>query len=65
MNRLFVARAEAGLTQDQLASLSGVSRVTIARLEQGAAPSAIVAGRLAKALEASVVDLFSDEREAA
>jgi len=58
-NRLKVARAERNLSQDDLASLAGVSRQTISSIEtRQYVPSAFLAFLLAKKLEKPVEDLF-------
>ena len=58
-NRLKVARAEKNLSQAQLARLAGVTRQTISSIETGQYnPSALLALRLARALEKRVEDLF-------
>ena len=58
-NRLKEARAEAGLTQAELALRIGVSRKTINTVENGVfIPSAILALSLAEALDRKVEDLF-------
>ena len=58
-NRLRLARAEKGLTQENLASLVGVTRQTIIAIEKGQyCPSAKLALLLAKALGKSFEDLF-------
>jgi len=58
-NRLKVARAEKSLSQEQLASLAGVTRQTISSIETGQYnPSALLALRLAQSLEKRVEDLF-------
>jgi putative transcriptional regulator len=58
-NRLKVARAEAGLSQEQLADLVGVTRQTISAVETGLyCPSALLAFLLAKQLEKRVDELF-------
>ncbi len=58
-NRLKVARAERGLSQEQLAGLVGVTRQTISAVETGLyCPSALLAFRLAKQLEKRVDELF-------
>ncbi len=58
-NRLKVARAERGLSQEQLAGLVGVTRQTISAIETGLyCPSALLAFRLAKQLEKRVDELF-------
>lgn len=50
--RLKLARADCGMTQQELAERSGVNRVTIANLERGDvdSPRALTARRLAAAL---------------
>ncbi len=58
-NRLKVARAEHGLSQEQLAGLVGVTRQTISAIETGLyCPSALLAFRLARQLEKRVDELF-------
>ena len=58
-NRLKVARAEKSLSQEQLASLAGVTRQTISSIETGQYnPSALLALTLAVRLEKRVDDLF-------
>lgn len=53
-------RAQANLTQAELADLVGVSRKTINTIENGVfTPSTILALSLAKALACSVHDLFA------
>ena len=58
-NRLKVARAEAGLSQERLADLAGVTRQTISAIETGLyCPSALLAFLLAKHLDKRVDELF-------
>jgi putative transcriptional regulator len=58
-NRMKVARAERGLSQEQLAVLAGVTRQTISAIETGLyGPSALLAFRLARELEMPVDELF-------
>ena len=58
-NRLKVARAERGLSQEQLADLAAVSRQTISSIETGQyCPSALLAFLLAKRLGKPVDELF-------
>jgi putative transcriptional regulator len=58
-NRLKVARAERGLSQEQLAGLAGVTRQTIIAIEKGQyGPSALLAFLLAKHLGKRVDELF-------
>jgi len=59
-NRLKVARAERGLSQEQLASLAGVTRQTISSIETGQyVPSALLAFVLAQRLGKRVDELFT------
>ncbi len=63
-NRLKVARAERSLSQEQLASLAGVTRQTISSIETGQYnPSALLALVLAQRLDKRVEDLFYLEKE--
>jgi transcriptional regulator with XRE-family HTH domain len=48
-----------GVTQEQLAERTGVGRVTIARIEQGADPRVGTALRLAAALAVNVEDVWT------
>ena len=58
-NRLKVARAERGLSQEQLADLAGVTRQTISSIETGQyCPSALLAFQLAQRLGKRVDELF-------
>jgi putative transcriptional regulator len=58
-NRMKVARAERGLSQEALAGLVGVTRQTISSIETGQyGPSALLAFLLAKQLGKRVEDLF-------
>jgi len=58
-NRLRVARAERRLSQEQLASLAGVTRQTIGSIENAQyCPSALLAFILAKRLDKPVTELF-------
>ena len=58
-NRLRIARAERGLSQEQLAALAGVTRQTISSIETGQyVPSALLAFVLAERLGKPVDELF-------
>ncbi|HEX8629637.1 MAG TPA: helix-turn-helix transcriptional regulator [Catenuloplanes sp.] len=58
-NRIKLERARHDLTQEQLADLVGVTRKTINTVETGRfVPSTVLALKLAKALHASVEELF-------
>lgn len=58
-NRLKVARAEKNISQEQLASLAGVSRQTISSIETCQyTPSALLAFLIAQKLGKPVQDLF-------
>jgi putative transcriptional regulator len=64
-NRVRVARAERGISQEQLATAAGVSRQTISSIETGQyTPSALLAFVLARVLEVSVAQLFWLEGDA-
>lgn len=59
-NRLRVARAERGLSQEQLARLAGVTRQTVSSIETGQyVPSALLAFVLARRLGKRVEELFT------
>lgn len=59
-NRLKVARAERDLSQEQLATLAGVTRQTISSIETGQyVPSALLAFVLADRLHVPVDQLFT------
>ena len=59
-NDLRVRRAQAGLSQQELAVRAGISRQAFAAVESGkSAPSTSVALRLARALNTTVENLFS------
>lgn len=58
-NRIKARRAERGMTQAQLAEAVGVTRKTINTVENRIfAPSTILALKMAKALSATVDELF-------
>jgi putative transcriptional regulator len=58
-NRMKVARAERGLSQEELAALVGVTRQTISSIETGQyGPSALLAFLLARRLGKPVEELF-------
>ena len=58
-NRLRVARAERRLSQEQLATLAGVTRQTISSIENDQyTPSALLAFILARRLDQPVAELF-------
>ena len=58
-NRLKALRAEAGLTQAQLAELCRVSRKTVNTIENGVfIPSTVLALRIAAALDTRVEAVF-------
>ena len=62
MNRVAEYRKRAELTQRVLAERAGVLQPYIARLEAGEfVPSVLLAGKIAKALRATVEELFSDK----
>lgn len=58
--RIKLKRIEMGLTQDELAAKSGVSRTTISLIERGVAESTKTSTleKLAKALECTVQEIF-------
>jgi putative transcriptional regulator len=58
-NRVRVGRAERDFSQEQLAQAAGVSRQTISSIETGQyTPSALLAFRIARALDMPVDRLF-------
>ena len=62
-NRLREARAERGLSQEELAALAGVSRQTISAIETELfSPTARLALRLCMVLERQFEELFYMER---
>lgn len=67
-NRLKVARAERSLSQEQLASLAGVTRQTIGSIETGQyCPTTKLALILSRCLDKRIEDLFyleGDEEDA-
>jgi len=63
-NRLRVARAELRLSQEQVATMAGVTRQTISSIENGQyGPSALLAFVIAERLGKTVTDLFFIEGE--
>lgn len=62
-NKLHEIRKEKGLTQNQLAAISGVSRSTIAKIENDRVinPGMETALKLAKALDSSIDELFPED----
>ena len=59
-NRIRVARAERGLSQEQLAKMVGVTRQTISSIETNQyVPSALLAFLLARKLGKQVDELFT------
>jgi putative transcriptional regulator len=64
-NRLKEKRSELGLTQAELAEMVGVTRKTVNTVENGVfIPSALLAIKLASALNEPVEGLFWLERQA-
>jgi putative transcriptional regulator len=60
LNRIKELRTERGLTQAELAELVGVTRKTVNTVENAVfTPSALLAIKLARALQVSVEELFS------
>lgn len=65
MNRLKQLRRDKRMTQEGLSKASGVSRITIARIEKtGKIATLRVARAIAKALDCNVEDLLAVEQEA-
>jgi transcriptional regulator with XRE-family HTH domain len=61
-SRARAMRLSLGLTLDDLAELSGVSRAMISKVERGeVSPTAVLLGRLANALQTTLSDFFKDE----
>ena len=59
MNKLATIRKDADMSQEKLAALSGVHRVTIARIETGKiSPTVGTLVKLAKALDVDVSELI-------
>ena len=59
LNNLEAARKSAGLTQQQLSELAGVSRKSINAIENGVyVPSTVLALKIAETLGCRVEDLF-------
>ena len=63
-NKIKVARAEQGLTQQQLADAIGVSRQTINAIESGKfVPSTVSALKMAQIFRKSVEEIFFLDEE--
>ncbi len=63
-NKIRIARAEARLTQQQLAEAAGVSRQTINAIESGKfVPSTVLALKMARIFGKSVEEIFSLDDE--
>ena len=61
-NKIRVARAEARMTQQQLAEAAGVSRQTINAIESGKfVPSTVLALKMAKIFSKPVEEIFQLE----
>ena len=60
-NKIKILRAEKKLTQDQLAKMSGISRTTLAMIEnEKAVPDGTTIAALVKALETPANNIFFD-----
>ncbi|MBR5333764.1 MAG: helix-turn-helix transcriptional regulator [Alistipes sp.] len=63
-NKIRVARAEARMTQQELAEATGVSRQTINAIESGKfVPSTVLALKIARTFDKQVEDIFSLEED--
>ena len=63
-NKIRIARAEARLTQQQLAEAAGVSRQTINAIESGKfVPSTVLALKMARIFGKPVEEIFSLDEE--
>lgn len=60
-NRLKVLRAERNITQEELAKISGLSRITVNAVEnESVSPSGETIKKLSQALRVSPGDIFFD-----
>ena len=61
-NRIRILRFEKRMTQEELAVRTGVSRQTIMSIENGHTnPSVLLAFKIAKALDSTIIDVFQTE----